>query len=57
MGTVEEVKDTFIGWYNGPQEVDRITKWVLKSGKRILRIQLLEKSSNIYLVEYTTTAD
>ena len=56
MGTVEE-KTTQIGWYNSPQEVDRITKWILKTGKRVLRIQLLENSINTYLVEYTLKAD
>jgi hypothetical protein len=55
MGTVEEMKaleDTsFIGWYSGHREVDRITAWALKAGRRVLRVQLLENSTNTYLVE------
>jgi hypothetical protein len=55
MGTVENVKDlqdvSFVGWYYGHREVDRITSWALKTGKRILRVQLLENSINTYLVE------
>jgi hypothetical protein len=61
MGTVEQVKEledtTCIGWYNGLKEVDRVTNWILKTGKRVLRIQLLEDSTNTYLVEYTLKAD
>jgi hypothetical protein len=51
MGTVEDVKDTFIGWYTDHKEVDRITAWALKAGRRVLRVQLLENSTNTYLVE------
>jgi len=54
MGTVE-VKDlidaTYIGWYSGHKEVDRVCNWAIKAGRQVLRVQLLEESTNTYLVE------
>jgi hypothetical protein len=49
-----EIGKPKLTWLRGIGEVDRLTSYIRKNtvDRKVLRIQLLENSDNIYLVEY-----